>query len=54
MTDLQSKARVLQVEGFVSRYLAYLIALPPFFRMAAFFGMVLGAAIAGWVLRGWL
>lgn len=52
MTDLQSNARVLQIEGFVSRYLAALIALPPFFRMVAFFGMVLGSAIAGFVVRG--
>lgn len=54
MTDLESNAKVLLVEGFVSRYLATLISLPPIFRMAAFFGMVGGAFGAGWVLRGWL
>lgn len=52
MTDLESNAKVLQVEGYVSRYLAALIALPPFFRMVAFFGMLLGSAIAGWIIRG--
>lgn len=52
MTDIESNARVLQIEGFVSRYLAALIALPPLFRTAAFIGMVGGSMAAGWFLRG--
>lgn len=52
MTDLESNAKVLQVEGYVSRYLAALIALPPFFRLAACVGIGVVLVAGGWVVRG--
>ena len=54
MNDLQSNAKVLVVEGVVSNLLAYMITLPPFFRMISFLGFIIWGVVIGWFLRGWL
>lgn len=51
MSDENTK--LLRIESFCDKYLAMLITLPPPATAFALAGMIGGAAVMGWIVRGW-